>query len=141
MGHQHQYMRTHPLSGRSPDRSGGLRYCLCDGKCRFQDLPGGGEFSYIAVERTGSNYQIIQLDGDVLTLTAKERQGELIETYTINKGSTVPQNPAYTSSPLPDSAYTTGTTKDGIKTMTVNAGVAGFKYLRWALHRLLPIMV
>lgn len=98
------------------------------GNAGSKTYPGGGEFSYIAVERTGSNYQIIQLDGDVLTLTAKEASGELIETYTINKGSTAPQNPAYTLSPLPDSAYTTGTTKDGIKTMTVNAGVAGFKY-------------
>jgi hypothetical protein len=129
VGHQHQYMRTHPLyqgEVQTDPAAYGIVYVM--GNAGSKTYPGGGEFSYIAVERTGSNYQIIQLDGDVLTLTAKEASGELIETYTINKGSTAPQNPAYTLSPLPDSAYTTGTTKDGIKTMTVNAGVAGFKY-------------
>lgn len=37
-------------------------------------------------------------------------------------------NPVYTVSPEADAAYTAGTTQDGINTMTVNAGVSGFKY-------------
>jgi DMSO/TMAO reductase YedYZ molybdopterin-dependent catalytic subunit len=36
--------------------------------------------------------------------------------------------PVYTVSPEADTAYTAGTTQDGINTMTVNAGVTGFKY-------------
>ncbi len=129
VGHQHQYMRTHPIfqgEVQTSPAAYGIVYVM--GNAGSKTYTGSGEFPYIAVERTGSNYQIIQIDGDVLTLTAKEANGELIEIYTINKGGTAPQEPAYTLSPLPDSAYTTGTTKDGIKTMTVNAGVAGFKY-------------
>jgi hypothetical protein len=34
----------------------------------------------------------------------------------------------YTVTPVTDSAYTIGETAAGIKTMTVNAGIAGFNY-------------
>jgi DMSO/TMAO reductase YedYZ molybdopterin-dependent catalytic subunit/frataxin-like iron-binding protein CyaY len=37
-------------------------------------------------------------------------------------------NPVYTVTPEADDAYTTGTTQEGINTMTVNDGVTGFKY-------------
>ncbi len=37
-------------------------------------------------------------------------------------------NPVYTVTPVPDSTYDIGETQDGIKTMTVNAGVSGFNY-------------
>jgi hypothetical protein len=36
--------------------------------------------------------------------------------------------PVYIVAPEPDSAYDIGETQDGIKTMTVKAGVSGFKY-------------
>ena len=37
-------------------------------------------------------------------------------------------HPVYTVKPEADDAYTTGTTPEGISTMTVNSGVTGFKY-------------
>jgi len=37
-------------------------------------------------------------------------------------------HPVYTVTPEADDAYTTGTTPEGISTMTVNSGVTGFKY-------------
>jgi hypothetical protein len=37
-------------------------------------------------------------------------------------------DPAYTVTPVADAAYTAGTTPEGISTMTVNSGIAGFKY-------------
>ncbi len=38
------------------------------------------------------------------------------------------EHPVYTVTPEADTAYTAGTTQDGINTMTVDAGVTGFKY-------------
>jgi DMSO/TMAO reductase YedYZ molybdopterin-dependent catalytic subunit len=37
-------------------------------------------------------------------------------------------DPVYTVSPVADAAYTTGTTTEGINTMTVNTGISGFRY-------------
>lgn len=129
VGHQHEYMRTHPIyrgEVQTDPAEYGIVYVM--GNAGSKTYAEGGEFPYIAREQTGNNYQVINIDGDVLTLTAKEATGELIEIYTINKGDITSQNPVYTLSPRPDSAYTSGTTQAGINTMTVNAGIAGFKY-------------
>ncbi|OPX86462.1 MAG: Alkaline phosphatase precursor [Pelotomaculum sp. PtaB.Bin104] len=128
VGHQHQYMRTHPIyQGEvQTEPAYGIVYVM--GNAGSKTYAGGGGFPYIAVEQTGSNYQVVDIEGDVLTLTSKQSTGELIENYTINKGGNTEQRPVYILSPQPDSAYTAGTTQDGINTMTVNSGMAGFKY-------------
>jgi hypothetical protein len=72
---------------------------------------------------------VIELDGDVLTLTSREANGELIDTYTIYKSTQVqPEKPQYNVIPIEDSVYSIGTNADGIKTMTVNPNQTGFKY-------------
>ncbi|MDD4237284.1 MAG: metallophosphoesterase family protein [Desulfotomaculaceae bacterium] len=128
VGHQHQYMRTHPIyQGEvQSEPNYGIVYVM--GNAGSKTYAGGGGFTYIAVEQTGSNYQVIDIEGSVLTLTSKQSTGELIESYTINKEPTTEPGPVYTLSPQPDPTYTAGTTQDGINTMTVNAGVTGFKY-------------
>lgn len=44
------------------------------------------------------------------------------------RSNPVEPRPVYTVTPEEDAAYTAGTTKDGVNTMTVNDGVNGFKY-------------
>ncbi|TEB08063.1 Alkaline phosphatase precursor [Pelotomaculum schinkii] len=128
VGHQHEYMRTHPIYQEEvqTEPSYGIVYVM--GNAGSKTYGGGGEFPYIAVEQTGSNYQVIDIEGDVLTLTSEQSTGELIERYMINKGDITEPGPVYRLSSQPDPAYTAGTTPDGINTMTVDDGVTGFKY-------------
>jgi hypothetical protein len=128
VGHQHVYMRTYPIfQGEVQDDSYGIVYVM--GNAGSKTYAGGGGFPYIACEKTGSNYQVIELDGDVLTLTSREANGELIDTYTIYKSTQVqPEKPQYNVIPIEDSVYSIGTNADGIKTMTVNPNQTGFKY-------------
>lgn len=128
VGHQHQYMRTHPIyQGEvQTEPEYGIVYVM--GNAGSKTYAGGDGFPYIALEQTGSNYQVVDIEGDVLTLTSKQSTGELIESYTINKSGNTEQGPVYILSPQPESAYTAGTTPEGINTMTVHDGVTGLKY-------------
>ncbi len=129
VGHQHVYMRTHPIyQGEiADDDSYGIVYVM--GNAGSKHYLAGQGFSYVACERTGSNYQVIELDGGLLTLTSREADGELIESYTIDKRPQVqPQKPKYNIIPGEDPAYSTGATAEGIKTMIVNPGQSGLKY-------------
>ncbi len=86
VGHQHLYMRTHPIfrgEVQTDPEAYGIIYVM--GNAGSKTYAGGEGFSYIAREETGSNYQIININGDVLTLSAKKANGDLIENYEINK--------------------------------------------------------
>jgi len=91
VGHQHQYMRTYPMyQGQIQDDpdSYGIVYVM--GNAGTKVYASGGDFPYIACEETGSNYQIIDIDGSVLNMTSKNADGELIENYTIDKSALDP---------------------------------------------------
>lgn len=86
VGHQHLYMRTHPIfqgAVQAGPAAYGIVYVMGNAGSKFYS--GGSGFSYIAAEQTGSSCQVINIDGDVLTLTSRKASGELIETYTIDK--------------------------------------------------------
>jgi DMSO/TMAO reductase YedYZ molybdopterin-dependent catalytic subunit len=94
MGHQHVYMRTHPIyqgEVQTDPAAYGIIYVM--GNSGSKTYAGGEGFPYIAREETGSNYQVIDINGDVLTLTAKKANGELIESYTIHKTPVQPETP------------------------------------------------
>jgi hypothetical protein len=128
VGHQHEYMRTHPIYQEEVQTEPAYGIVYVMGNAGSKIYTGSDEFPYIAMEQSCSNYQVIDIDGDILTLTSKQSTGELIESFTINKGVITDPKPVYTLTPQPDPAYTAGTTQDGINTMTVNDGMAGFKY-------------
>ncbi len=129
VGHQHEYMRTYPIYQgqiQSDPQTYGIVYVM--GNSGTKVYAAGADFPYIDCEETGSNYQVIDIDGNVLTLTSKKANGELIESYTINKTPVQPATPKYYIIPEQDVIYTIGVTPDGIKTMTLNADQTGFKY-------------
>jgi Icc-related predicted phosphoesterase len=132
VGHQHVYMRTHPIfQGEVQSDSYGIVYVMGNSGSKHYSL--GEGFPYIAREESGSNYQVIEIQGNLLTLTARKADGELIETYTIEKEDTPveEEEPRYTVIPdETDPTYTPGSTEDGICTLTVNPGISGFNYLR-----------
>lgn len=122
VGHQHEYMRTHPIyqgEVQTDWAAYGIVYVM--GNSGAKTYAGGDNFPYTATVQTGASYQVINIDGDILTMTAQKADGELIENYTLNK------SPAYLTIPAADSAYTIGTNNDGISTMIVNNGVSGVK--------------
>ncbi len=125
VGHQHEYMRTHPIyqgEVQTDPAAYGIVYVM--GNAGSKTYGGGADFPYIAMEQTGSSYQVISIDGDVMTMTARKANGDLIESYTINKGTSTP---AYKTIPHANTAYSIGVDDDGISTMTVNPGSLGFK--------------
>ncbi|MGI6413028.1 MAG: fibronectin type III domain-containing protein [Syntrophomonadaceae bacterium] len=128
VGHQHVYMRTYPIfQGEITTDSYGIVYVMGNSGSKYYQL--GQGFPYIAMEETGSNYQIIELKDDVLILTSRKADGELIEAYTLRK-HTAPgeQKPVYyVTAEQSNLVYTSASTPEGLITMTVNSGISGLK--------------
>lgn len=104
VGHQHLYMRTYPIYRgqlRTDPSEYGIVYVM--GNSGSKTYASGGWLPYIAKEETGSNYQIININGNVLNLTSKTANGELIENYTINKSI-----PIALTDPAPDKEFMQG---------------------------------
>ncbi len=129
VGHQHVYMRTHPIyQGEVAADAYGIVYVMGNSGSKTYAL--GQGFPYIAKEETGSNYQVIELADGLLTLTSKKATGEVIETYTLSKDWFEP-NPHYqVTADGADTDFTPGVTPEGICTMTVKPGISGFKYVK-----------
>jgi len=88
VGHQHEYMRTYPIyqnKVQTGPADYGIVYVMGNAGTKVY-APGPG-FDYIAKEVSCSNYQLINIDGNVLTLISKKADGELIDSYTIKKSS------------------------------------------------------
>ena len=84
VGHQHVYMRTFPIyQGQVMENSYGVVYVLGNSGSKFYNL--GPGYPYIARQEHGNNYQVLELDGDVLTMTSRYPDGSLLETYVLDK--------------------------------------------------------
>ncbi len=127
VGHQHVYMRTKPLLDGAIQADGeGIVYIM--GNAGTKHYGPGPDYDYIAKQLAYvSNYQIINIDGDTLTLTAKDAGGNVIDSYEIVK-QPVTGNPVYMVTPVADPAYQIESANDGIKAMSINSGVSGMKY-------------
>jgi|GEM_PF-1176879 len=130
VGHQHVYMRTHPIyEGEVAADTYGIVYVMGNSGTKYYST--GQGFPYIAKEETGSNYQIIELKDDILTLTSRKADGELIETYMLNKGWFEEQDPHYQIiNDEGNTDFTPGVTPEGIFTLTAESGISGFKDIR-----------
>ncbi len=88
VGHQHEYMRTYPIfQGEVQSDPGHYGIVYVMGNAGSKVYGAGSGFPYIACEETGSNYQIIDIDGDTMTLTSVKSSGGIIEHYTISTGA------------------------------------------------------
>ncbi len=90
VGHQHVYMRTKPLRDGQvqPDGQGVVYVMGVAGTKLYNAGPG---YDYIAREVDGaSNYQVVNIDGNLLTLTSVQADGQIIDTYQIDKGAAAP---------------------------------------------------
>ncbi len=137
-GHQHVYMRTHPIyEGQIMENSYGVVYVLGNSGSKFYNL--GQGFPYVAREEAGNNYQVIQLDGDVLTLTSRYPDGSLIETYVLDKGWFEEEKPHYQIiKDEGDNDFVSGFTSEGILNLTANSNVSGFQNIEVRLASLAP---
>lgn len=126
-GHQHVYMRTKPMRDRAIQADGeGIVYIMGNAGTKYYGP--GPDYDYIAQEIAYvSNYQVIDIDGDSLTMTAKDADGRVIDSYMLVKESDT-SNATYVVSPMASEAYTIWETADGISTFTVNSGNTGLTY-------------
>lgn len=84
-GHQHVYMRTKPLQeGKIQPDGQGIVYVMGNAGTKYYGP--GPDYDYIAEQLAWvSNYQVIEIDGDTLTITAKDADGQVIDSYTLVK--------------------------------------------------------
>ncbi|MDN5365309.1 MAG: acid phosphatase type 7 [Thermacetogenium sp.] len=85
VGHQHVYMRTRPLrEGRIRPDGEGVVYVMGNAGTKYYGP--GLDRDYMAKQVAWiSNYQVIDIDGDTLTMTARDADGQVIDSYTIVK--------------------------------------------------------
>jgi 3',5'-cyclic AMP phosphodiesterase CpdA len=126
-GHQHIYMRTKPLRNNQVQADGqGIVYIMGNAGNKFCDP--GPNYDYIAEEIANvSNYEVVSINGNTFSLTAKNAGGQEIDSYTFEK-QTDADDACYTVTPIADTDYQNGKTADGIGAMTVNSGIYSLKY-------------
>ena len=126
VGHQHVYMRTKPLrDGKVQPDGEGIVYIMGNAGTKYYGA--GPGYDYIAKEVAWvSNYQIVEINGDTLTLITKDDKGQIIDSYTIVKG-TVVQEGKYTVVPVEEDISCDGNTPDGVINITVYEGDSGMK--------------
>ena len=90
VGHQHMYMRTYPIYENlvKEKPTEGITYVIGNASNKTYINP--EEHDYIARVFEGSestSYTIINIEGDLLTMTTRGINGNVIDEYRINKGS------------------------------------------------------
>ncbi len=107
VGHQHFYMRTYPISGGEiQEQTEGITYVL--GNAGNKTYLNPEEHDYITKIFEGTNstsYTIIDIDGDVLSMTTRGADGAVIDEFKINKRSDMDSRVAISGITLLDSSY------------------------------------
>lgn len=136
VGHQHVYMRTNPLRDGQVQADGdGIVYIMGNSGSKF--YPPGENKDYIAYQQANiSNYQIITIDGDTFSMTARNADGQEIDSYTLSKSFM--DNLQYKITPVTDPSYNIETTPSGAAIMTLNDGISGMKYFSVGLIPVKP---
>ncbi len=136
VGHQHVYMRSKPLRDNQVQADGeGIVYIMGNAGSKF--YPAGESLDYIAKELDYvSSYQLINIDGDKLSMIARNADGQVIDSYML--GDEPDDDAQYFIAPVSDENYQTASSADGVATMTVKTGIAGMKYFKVKLTALRP---
>jgi len=108
VAHQHVYMRTYPIcDGEIQEKpSQGITYVL--GDASNKTYLKSETHDYIAVEKYGTDatgYTAINIDGDVLTMTTRGLNGQIMDEFKISKSSDMDGRVGVSSIKLVDSSY------------------------------------
>ncbi len=106
VGHQHMYMRTYPMyEGQIQENpTDGITYLMGNAGNKFYINP--EQYDYIAKVLTNMNcYTLLNIDGDVLTMTTRDAEGNVVDEYKINKGSSMTAQVTVSSAKLLNSSY------------------------------------
>lgn len=84
-GHQHVYMRTKPLrEGKIRPHGQGIVYIMGNAGGKHYGL--GPDQDYTAEAVAGvSNYQVVQIKGNTLTITSRDAGGQVLDRYSLVK--------------------------------------------------------
>jgi len=108
VGHQHLYMRTYPICDEEIQEkpSQGITYLM--GNAGNKTYLQAETYDYITVVEKGSastGYTAINIDGDVLTMTTRNLDGDIMDEFKINKSVDMESVVAVDSVKLVDSFY------------------------------------
>ncbi len=127
VGHQHMYMRTYPMyEGEIQDKTtDGITYVMGNSGSKFYTNP--DEHDYFARILPGvSNYQIIDIDDDFLTLTTKDENGQVLDEYKLNKGGDLDTQVSIGGVKLLDSSYQEITSVSAEDTFHLKASINNY---------------
>jgi 3',5'-cyclic AMP phosphodiesterase CpdA len=84
-GHQQVYARTSPMkAGQIRPDGDGIVYIMGNAGSKY--LPCGPYYNYVVKELSGvSNYEVVNIDGNTFTMTAKDANGQVIDSYQLTK--------------------------------------------------------
>lgn len=124
-GHQHMYMRTHPIKGGQifDKPEDGVVYIMGNASPKMYQRY--DDFDYIAKIESCSNFQTIEIDNDTLAFTSVSTDGEVIDKYVIDKRRD--KEFLYELDVSESDDYTKEETESGI-TLTLKQNVTGFKH-------------
>jgi hypothetical protein len=119
-------MRSKPLrEGKVQADGEGIVYIMGNSGSKF--YPAGEDREYIAKQVANvSNYQLLSIDGDSLSLSSRNADGQVIDSYIL--GNVPAARAQYLIAPIKDASYQIETNTDGLEIMTVNQGNSGMKY-------------
>ncbi len=106
VGHQHMYMRTYPMYEDQIQKNptDGISYLMGNASNKFYINP--EQYDYIAKVLTNTTcYTLLNIDGDVLTMTTRDAEGNVVDEYKINKGSTMTAQVTVSGAKLLNSSY------------------------------------
>lgn len=124
-GHQQVYARTSPMkAGQIQPDGDGIVYIMGNAGSKY--LPCGPYYSYVVKELADvSNYEVVNIDGNTFTMTAKDANGQVIDSCEITKAiqsvSAVNGRVTVTLSAAPSTAPVPG---DFAVTQSINGGIA-----------------
>ncbi len=84
-GHQQVYARTSPMKGGRIQTDGhGIVYIMGNGGTKY--LPCGAYYNYVVKELANvSSYELVNIGGDTFSMTAKDANGQVIDSCVIKK--------------------------------------------------------
>ncbi len=110
VGHQHMYMRTYPMKdGKVQEKqANGITYVMVNSSDKYYVNPETHDYIqkvYYGQEDGTNIYTIINIDGDVLTMTSRNSAGIVKDEYVINKGKAMDSRVAVSSVKLLDNSF------------------------------------